>query len=255
MAFQIPVDFGRAAGDYARHRQGFPPEFFARLGGLGVAPAGRRVLDIGSGTGALARAFVASGAEVCALDPSAALLEQARGLEPRLRCLVGHAEALPVADGAFDLVSAATCWHWFRRDEAAREARRALAPGGRLLIAHLDFHRLPDSVIALTFEVIRAFETAPPPAGQPTFLFPNWLDDLSAAGFQHFESFAFSAPLSYTHDGWVGRMRANGRVGPAMDAETLARWEAELRRRLAERFPAEPLIVPHRVFALVARPR
>lgn len=253
MVFQIPVDFGRAAGDYARHRQGYPPEFFARLAGLGVELPGRRALDIGSGTGALARVFVAAGAEVHALDPSAALLAEARRLEPRLRCLVGHAESLPVADAAFDLISASSCWHWFRREEAAREVRRALAPSGRLLIAHLDFHRLPDSVIALTFETVQAFEKGPPPSRQPTFLYPNWLDDLSAAGFLEFESFAFSAPLHYSHEGWIGRMRANGRVGPAMDADTVARWEAELHRRLAARYPDEPLVVPHRVFALVAR--
>jgi SAM-dependent methyltransferase len=253
MAFQIPVDFGRAAGDYAKHRQGYPPEFFARLSGLGVELAGRRALDIGSGTGALARTFVAAGAEVIALDPSAALLAEARRLEPHLRCVVGQAERLPFADASFELVSASSCWHWFRRDEAARETRRALAPGGRLLIAHLDFHRLPDSVTALTFDTVRAFEKQPPPTHQPTFLFPNWLGDLGEAGFVDFEAFAFTTPLRYTHDGWIGRMRANGRVGPAMDAETIVRWEAELRRRLAERYPDEPLIVPHRIFALVAR--
>jgi SAM-dependent methyltransferase len=253
MAFQIPVDFGRAAGDYARHRQGYPPEFFARLAGLGVELSGRRVLDVGSGTGALARAFVTLGADVQALDPSPALLAEARRLEPRLACVVGRAESLPVADASFNLVSASSCWHWLRRDEAAREAKRALAPGGRLLIAHLDLHRLPDSVVALTFQTVRAFEKGPPPAHQPTFLFPNWLDDLSEAGFRDFDSFAFSTPLRYTHDGWIGRMNANIRVGPAMDADTIAGWEAELRRRLAERYPDEPLVVPHRVFALVAR--
>lgn len=245
-------DFGRAAADYARHRQGFPPEFFARLEGLGLRLAGLRALDVGAGTGALARAFVELGADATALDPSAAMLAQARRLEPRLACAVGRAEALPVRDGAFDLVAAATCWHWFRRDAAAREARRALKPGGRLLIAHLDFHRIPDGAVALTFEAIRQFEAGPPPAHQPTFRYPEWLDDLSAAGFRDFEAFAFSAPLAYSRDGWVGRMRANGRVA-AMDAAAAAAWEAELRRRLAERFPDEPLIVPHRVFALIAR--
>jgi SAM-dependent methyltransferase len=252
MASQIAVDFGRAAGDYARHRQGFPPEFFARLGALGLIVAGKRALDVGAGTGALARAFVADGADVTALDPSAPMLREARALEPRLRCAVGRAEALPFVAGAFDLVSAATCWHWFDRAAAAREARRVLAPGGALLIAHHDFHRLPDGVVAATFEAIRQFEAGPPPAHQPTFVYPYWLDDLSAAGFLSFEAFAFSDVAEYSHEGWIGRMRANGRV-TAFDAHTLRSWEAALRRRLMERFPAEPLAVPHRVFALLAR--
>lgn len=248
---QIP-DFGRAAADYARHRQGFPPEFFARLETLGLKLAGLRALDVGAGTGALARRFVELGAEVTALDPSAAMLAEARRLEPRLVCAVGRAEALPFPAGAFDLVSAGTCWHWFRRDEAACEARRVLRPGGRLLIAHLDFHRIPDGVVTLTFETIRKFEAGPPPAGQPTFRYPEWLDDLSAAGFLAFEAFAFSTPLHYTHEGWIGRMRANGRV-TALSAAAREAWEAELRRRLARRFPEEPLNIPHRIFALIAR--
>lgn len=253
MAIQIPVDFGRAAGDYARHRQGFPPEFFVRLAAMGLGVAGLRVLDVGAGTGALARAFAAGGAQVAALDPSAPMLAEARSLDGRLRCAVGRAEALPFAPGAFDLVSAATCWHWFDRGAAAREARRVLAPGGALLIAQHDFHRIPGGVVALTFEAIRRFEAGPPPSSQPTFAYPYWLDDIVAAGFLSFDSFAFSAPLLYSHEGWIGRMRANGRVGPAMGAATVARWEAEMRLRLAERFPDEPLAVPHRVFALLAR--
>ena len=51
----VAVDFGFAADDYGRWRQGFPAEFFARLDKLSICVAGQDVLDVGTGTGLLAR--------------------------------------------------------------------------------------------------------------------------------------------------------------------------------------------------------
>ena len=56
------VDFGRTAEDYARHRAGFPEQLFERLTARGIGCAGQRVLDLGSGTGSLARGFARRGA-------------------------------------------------------------------------------------------------------------------------------------------------------------------------------------------------
>ena len=76
----MQVNLGRTAAVYARFRAGFPALQFDELAARGVALAGRRVLDLGSGTGTLARGFAARGAEVAALDPAEALLAQGRVL-------------------------------------------------------------------------------------------------------------------------------------------------------------------------------
>ena len=76
----MQVNFGRTAADYARYRAGFPALLFDELAARGVAVAGRRVLDLGTGTGTLARGFAARGAEVVALDPAESLLAQGRVL-------------------------------------------------------------------------------------------------------------------------------------------------------------------------------
>ena len=76
----MKVDFGRTADDYARYRVGVPEALFARLDGYGIGRAGQRILDLGSGTGSLARGFAQRGARVTALDLSADLLAQARAL-------------------------------------------------------------------------------------------------------------------------------------------------------------------------------
>jgi ubiquinone/menaquinone biosynthesis C-methylase UbiE len=104
----------------------------------------RRVLDIGTGTGALARASVErwSAASIVGVDASRAMLEVARGeaartLPPealaRLDWRTGLAESLPFGDAGFDLaVSAFVLQLVPHRPTALAEAFRVLAPGGRL---------------------------------------------------------------------------------------------------------------------------
>lgn len=54
-------DWGKAAADYAAHRAGLPQSFFARLEAIGVLRAGKRVVDLGTGTGSIARELAIRG--------------------------------------------------------------------------------------------------------------------------------------------------------------------------------------------------
>ncbi len=255
-ASQLPVDFGRAAPDYGLWRQGFPPEFFRRIEALGVGLSGQRILDLGTGTGLLARAFAQRGCLVTGLDLSAALLAEARKADRAANLSIDYlearAETTGLPDGAFDVVSAATCWHWFDRPKVAVEARRVLRPAGRLLIASLDWHSRPGNIVEITGETIRRLSPAPPAKTQNTFQYPDWTKELTAAGFDDWDAFAFTTQLSYSHAAWRGRVRASAAVGPAMDRQTLARFDRELEQALEREFPGGPLLVDHRVFALVA---
>lgn len=49
------VDFGKTADDYAKHRAGFPPSLYLRLAHHGIDVAGADLIDLGTGTGTLAR--------------------------------------------------------------------------------------------------------------------------------------------------------------------------------------------------------
>ncbi len=104
-----------------------------REGDLG----GRRVLDVGCGTGRFA-AQLSSQARVWAVDESPQMLEVARARAPGVRFKQASVDALPFKAGWFER---ATMWlviHLVERPVAYAELRRVLAPGGRLVIATFD---------------------------------------------------------------------------------------------------------------------
>ena len=137
--FGKQIDFGKTAGDYAKHRAGFPDAFFERLATMGIIRAGMKALDLGTGTGTVARGLARSGLEVTGLDKSTALMEQAKLLDAdagvAVRYVERTAEATEFPDASLEVVTPGQCWHWFKRDEAAKEARRVLKPAAISLSA------------------------------------------------------------------------------------------------------------------------
>jgi len=80
-------------------------------------------------------------------------------------------------------------------------------------------------------------------------LHPKCLADLAGAGFERLETFSFAQPVSYSHAAWRGRIRASAGVAASLDAAAVARFDAAHAAMLAQRFPDQPLAVPHRCFA------
>ena len=249
----MKIDFGRTADDYARFRAGFPPEFFARLERLGLLRRGMTALDLGSGTGAVALGLAARGCAVTALDPSAAMLAQAAARAKdsgiALRTIEAQAESTGLPDASFDLAIAGQCWHWFDRPRAAAEARRVLKPGGTLIMAHFDWLRIPDGVVAATEALILKHSPTWTGAGKSAPYAP-WYSDLRAGGFGAVESFSFEMDVPYTHEAWRGRIRASAGIGASLSPEKVAAFDAAHAALLARDFPADPLAVPHRCWAV-----
>lgn len=95
-------------------------------------------LDLGCGEGRFCRMLRAKGIAVVGIDPVERLLEEARRQDPGGDYRAGRAEALELADGAFDLVvSYLSLIDIAALDDALDEAVRVLRPGGRFLIANL----------------------------------------------------------------------------------------------------------------------
>jgi demethylmenaquinone methyltransferase/2-methoxy-6-polyprenyl-1,4-benzoquinol methylase len=104
-----------------------------------LAP-GMHVLDVGIGTGLVARevlGLIGPSGRLVGVDPSPGMMAQAH-LPPQVRCLVGRAEALPVPDASVDfLVMGYALRHIEDFSVACAEFRRVLKPGGRLLILEI----------------------------------------------------------------------------------------------------------------------
>jgi demethylmenaquinone methyltransferase / 2-methoxy-6-polyprenyl-1,4-benzoquinol methylase len=136
--------FDRAAPDYDRTEQLFAMgtgSWYRRqaLMRAGLRP-GMRVVDVGVGTGLVAREaawLVGDPALVTGVDPSIGMLACAR-VPPGVRLLGGRAEALPLADGRFDLLSMGYALrHIGDLGLGFREFERVLRPGGRLCLLEI----------------------------------------------------------------------------------------------------------------------
>ena len=139
----------------------------------GVGP-GMRVLDVAAGTGNVARAAAAAGAEVVASDLTPELVEagraEAAAAGVRLRWDVADAEHLPYDDDSFDVVTSCvgTMFAPHHR-QTADELVRVCRPGGTIGLVNWT----PDGFIGQMFGVMREFTPAPPPGVQPP---PLWGD-------------------------------------------------------------------------------
>lgn len=107
---------------------------------------GESVLDVGSGNGILARELVddVGGAGcVVGVDPARTMVAMAQLVCPEASFLQGGAEALPVAGGAFDAVTANQVLCFVADiDTALNEMFRVLKPGGRVVILDTDWDSL-----------------------------------------------------------------------------------------------------------------
>jgi SAM-dependent methyltransferase len=108
---------------------------------LAVQP-GDAVLEIGCGPGRTVATLAAHGARVTGVDPSPAMLAQARRRNTRtihtgqIELLAGHAGDLPAPDQSFECaLTVHTIYFWPDLHAGLREIHRILAPGGRVAIA------------------------------------------------------------------------------------------------------------------------
>jgi ubiquinone/menaquinone biosynthesis C-methylase UbiE len=129
--------FGTPFGAYADRME--KSSIFLYLGDIG----GKKVLDLGCGTGNYAIELARRGAIVTGVDASMDVLEtageKAKAERLQIGFLAGQAEALPLKTGSFDLlVSVTACEFFGNMRAAADEMRRVVKPGGKIVIGTIN---------------------------------------------------------------------------------------------------------------------
>ncbi len=250
------VSFGNTADDYAQHRAGFPESFFDALSRRDLVDEGLRVLDLGTGTGTIARGLARRGAAVTGLDISANMMAQAERLDQaagvKVDYRVAKAEENGQVDNQFDLVTAGQCWHWFDARKAAAEVQRVLKPGGALVIAHFDWLPLPGNVVEAT-EAMILRHNPKWHLGGLNGIHGRHITDMRVAGFEDVHSFSYDEPAIYSHAAWRGRIRASAGISVSLSDQQVAAFDKEHRGMLQRQFPQDPLRVDHCVFVVIGR--
>ncbi len=213
-ARQVAESFGVDAERYDRTRPRYPDALVQRI--LTASP-GPDVLDVGCGTGIVARQFQAVGCTVLGVEPDARLADFARrsGVEVE----VATFEAWGAGGQVFDAVVAGTAWHWVDPVAGPAKAAQVLRPGGRLAVFGHAFQLPPDVAEALAAVYQRVVPDSPFNVQAMTTqaldryqrMYAKFADGIrKAGGFSDPEQWRLDWEQSYTRDEWLDQMPTTG---------------------------------------------
>jgi len=185
---------------YDTGRPGYPDRVYELLRqhcGLG---AGSRVLEIGPGTGQATVRLLDCGADVTAVElgPEMAAALEAKYRDENLSVLVGAFEDVALDPGSFDLIVAATSFHWIPPETGLPRCADLLRPGGWLALWWTYFGD-PDRPDPFRDAVTPIFEE----------LAPSLIDT-----FPGMACLAGAHPYTFDSKGRTGDIDATGRFGP-----------------------------------------
>lgn len=128
------MHFESMAAEYESARPPYPAALYDLLAVEGVTGPGKRLLEVGAGTGLATAELVGSGSIVTAIEPGADLAAILAAKVPSATVHVRPIEEVDLPPGAFDAVVAATSIHWVDLDLALPAFHSALVPGGQLAV-------------------------------------------------------------------------------------------------------------------------
>jgi demethylmenaquinone methyltransferase/2-methoxy-6-polyprenyl-1,4-benzoquinol methylase len=139
---QVRAMFDRIAKVYDRMNGlmtvGMHHRWRARAVELAAVGPGSRALDVATGTGDMAVALRARGADVVGIDFSEPMLELARAKAPNVHFQKGNALSLPFSDSQFDAVTVGFGARNFAElDTGLAELTRVTRPGGRVVVLEI----------------------------------------------------------------------------------------------------------------------
>lgn len=212
--------FGAVALEYDRARPDYPAALVDDL----VTGAPRQVLDVGCGTGKVARLLVERGLDVLGVEVDERMAEVARSYGIPVE--IGRFESWDARGRQFDLLVSGQAWHWVDPQRGASRAVGVLRPGGRL-VPFWNFAELDGQARrALAGAYAR---TAPPLAeesvlsGTGAATIPVHIEAVQASGyFATVEHRRYPWARDYTRDQWLGMIATHSDHLTLPDAQRAA---------------------------------
>ncbi|ELP67107.1 class I SAM-dependent methyltransferase [Streptomyces turgidiscabies] len=206
--------FGAEADRYDRARPRYPDALVHRIFSMSPGPD---LLDVGIGTGIVARQFLAAGCRVLGVEVDARMAELARrsGVEVEVAAF----EEWDPAGRAFDAVVSAQAWHWVDAVAGAAKAAQVLRRGGRLALFWNVFQPSPAVTDAFAEVHDRVLPDTPNLWRKPALdtyapLFAEAADGIRQTGgaFGEPEEWWYEWKHTYTRDEWLDLLPTHGRA-------------------------------------------
>ncbi len=202
--------FNRQAANYDRQWNQWNEENLRWLLDRGRVQATERLLDVATGAGFTALAFAPFVAEVVGIDVSPGMLGQAKKNAAGVANATfqeAAAEAIPFADGSFDVVTCRIAAHHFQSvPRFLAESYRVLRPGGRILIADTC---VPDNDPELD-RWQNEVELLRDPSHMRNYAPAEWRAFLEAAGFRVEETTSEGGCVPITFADWLKKSGCTG---------------------------------------------
>jgi SAM-dependent methyltransferase len=240
---RLRVTFNSAADLYHEARPDYPPALYEALSAAARIGPGDRLLEIGCATGKATLPLARRGLAITCLEPGPELAAAARrhlAAFPAVRVVTAAFETWTAPGETFDLVFAATAWHWIDPAAGFERAWALLRPGGHLAIWNQG-HVFPAGGDPFFDEIQAVYDEIgagrPPGQGQPL---PGALPDGLSADIAASGRFGASTVAQFD---WEARYDAAGylRLLDTFSGHiAMAPWQrdrlyGEIRRLLAAR--------------------
>ncbi len=237
----LALTFDQAADAYERARPAYPEELFDDLIELSKLEPTSRLLEIGCATGKATRPLLERGFSVVCVEAGRNLAQRAR---EKLASFAFEVETAPFEEWegpahAFDLVFAATTWHWLDPAIRYRKVHKLLRPEGHLAFWSA-FHAFPADFDPFFTEIQNVYEAIgetfggqwpPPPPEQIT----DERDEIETSGlFDDVQVRRYVWEATYSADEYIALLDTfSGHI--AMDPEKRNTLYREIRARLGSR--------------------
>ena len=249
-----PERFDAAVDHYVAARVVYAPDLIAWLA-RETGTEGKRVLDLGCGPGFIANAIAPFAAEVLGLDPSANMIDAARGLAaPNVRFEIGSSEDLSHVTAPVHLVTIGRAFHWMNRVQTLSNLESRITADGAIALIKDSPVQVPMNrwwhefnALARSFAVMDAWNQHR--ASE------DWVpheEVLARSAFDDLRAISVYARHDWTFERLIRHTLSRSATTEALLGARLAEFKAAARALLAP-FGPEPWTSLNQHIALIAR--